>query len=155
MDVDDCRTGVRCALSLLPDLFRRVRDCRTLGPCRQHAGEGGGDDDLVRQTGMFPCFRQGRSTVFSLACSMPSMITRRVSAGSITSSIIAQPAARYGVIDFRMVSTSCARLASGLSDASTCLLKIMFTAPSGPITEISAKGQATIVSGSYPFPHIT
>ena len=32
---------------------------------------------------------------------------------------------------------------------------MMFTAPSGPITEISALGQATIRSGSYALPFIT
>ena len=32
---------------------------------------------------------------------------------------------------------------------------MMLTAPSAPITEISAPGQATIRSGSYAFPHIT
>ena len=42
----------------------------------------------------------------------------------------------------------CARVASGSDEASICLLKMMLTAPSGPITEISASGHATITSGS-------
>src|SRR5205823_3157497 len=99
-------------------------------------------------TGMLPCLRHGRSIFLSRACSMALTITRRVSAGSMTSSIIAQPAARYGLIWARIVSINCARVASGLSEASTCLLKMMLTAPSGPMTEISANGQATMVSGS-------
>ena len=39
------------------------------------------------------------------------------------------------------------RAAAGSSAASSCLLKMMLTAPSGPITEISARGQATSRSG--------
>src|SRR6202022_4855338 len=102
VDVPDRRTRGGRPLRLLADLFWGVWDGGTLGPRCQHAGEGGGDYDLVPQTGMFPCFRHGRPTVFSLACSSPRMMTRRVSAGSMTSSIIAQPAARYGLICARI-----------------------------------------------------
>src|SRR5205823_10373508 len=159
VDVHDRRARVGGTLRLLGDVDWGVRDRRTLVSRRQHPGQRGADDDRVARrgchTGMLPCLRQGLSTFLPRACSIPLMITRRVSDGSITSSIIAQPAARYGVICARIVSTSFARVASGSSDASTCLLKMMLTAPSGPMTEISANGHATIASGWYPLPHIT
>src|SRR3989442_511918 len=80
------------AKGLLGDLHRRVGDGRALLAGREHPGERGRDDRLA-QTGMFPCLRHGRSTFLSRACSRPRTITRLVSAGSMTSSIIAQPAA--------------------------------------------------------------
>ena len=94
MDVDDGRPGVGGALRLGGDLDRRVGDRRTLFAGRQHAGQGGGDNDRGCHTGMLPCLRHGRSIFLSRACSRPLTITRRVSAGSMTSSIIAHPAAR-------------------------------------------------------------
>ena len=45
------------------------------------------------QTGRTPCLRQGRCTVFVAETSRPRQIARRVSAGSITSSTCAWPAA--------------------------------------------------------------
>ncbi len=61
------------------------------GRARQGCGRGAGGG---LHTGMLPCLRHGRSTFLVRACSRPWTMTRRVSAGSITSSIIAQPAAR-------------------------------------------------------------
>ena len=98
VDVHDRRARVGGTLRLLGDLDGGVRDRRTLVSRRQHAGQRGADDDRVARrgchTGMLPCLRQGLSTFLPRACSIPLMITRRVSDGSITSSIIAQPAAR-------------------------------------------------------------
>ena len=94
VDVDDGGAGIGGPLRLLGYLDRRVWDRGALVARRQHAGQGGGDDDGSAHTGMFPCLRQGRSIFLSRACSMALTITRLVSAGSITSSIIAQAAAR-------------------------------------------------------------
>src|SRR5216683_621335 len=146
MDVHDRRACFGGALGLLGDLHWRVRDGGALLAGREHTRERGRDDGLA-QTGMFPCLRHGRSTFLSRACSRPRTITRRVSAGSMTSSIIAQPAAMYGLICARIASNIRERVSSGLSEASICLLKMMFTAPSGPMTEISANGHATSTSG--------
>ena len=76
------------------------------------------------------------------------MITRRVSAGSMMSSTIAHDAAMKGSMVWRTAAAYSARAADGSSDAAICLVKMMSTAPSGPMTEISAVGHATNVSGS-------
>jgi hypothetical protein len=76
------------------------------------------------------------------------MTVGRVSRGSITSSIMPFSAAMYTSMILRKSSISSARFASGSSAASTSLRKMISTAPSAPITEISALGQATIRSGS-------
>ena len=76
------------------------------------------------------------------------MMTLRVSAGSMMSSTIAQDAAMNGSMVSRTVPANAALAAAGSSAAAICLVKMMSTAPSGPITEISAVGHATSVSGS-------
>src|SRR5206468_9781802 len=134
VDVHDGRARLRRALRLRPDLLRRVGNRGALSASREHAGERRGDDRL-RHTGMLPCLRHGRSTFLPAACSSPCTMARRVSAGSITSSIIAHPAATYGLIWSRIARRYCARVSSGLAEDSICLLKMMLTAPSGPMTE--------------------
>src|SRR5207245_1487108 len=69
------------------------------------------------------------------------------SAGSTTCAIIAPLAARSVLSCARIASNIRERVSSWLSEASICLLKMMFTAPSGPMTEISANGHATSTSG--------
>ncbi len=49
---------------------------------------------------------------------------------------------------WRTASSIASRVASGSSEASIAERPMMLTAPSAPITEISAPGQATIRSGS-------
>jgi hypothetical protein len=67
------------------------------------------------------------------------------------------PAATYGEICSRiipiMLLRASSRSPSGI--ASICLRKMMLTAPSGPMTEISAVGHPTMRSGSYARPFIT
>ena len=58
------------------------------------------------------------------------------------------PAAKYTSMMPRKFAISSARLASGSSASWTSLRKMISTAPSAPITLISAVGQATIRSGS-------
>src|SRR5919201_4293326 len=73
------------------------------------------------QTGITPCFFQGRSIRLLWAISSPRMIRGRVSRGSMMSSTMSFPAAMYGsMIDLKL-STSSLRVASGSSAASICL----------------------------------
>src|SRR5207248_7435528 len=95
------------------------------------------------QSGIFPCFFGGflsrlfsrlRSAVISL---------RRVSRGWMTSSMNPRPAAIYGFANFaRNSATLSARTAAGSAAESSSRLYRMLTAPSGPITAISAVGHA-------------
>ena len=67
----------------------------------------------------------------------------RVSAGSITVSIVPCDAATYGLANFSVnSSTSCFFRASGSSEFGNYFLFIIFTAPSEPKTAICAVGQA-------------
>src|SRR5215831_805456 len=95
VNVDDGRTGLGSPASLLSNLGRSVGDRGTVLAAGQCPRERSRYDDamLAAHTGMFPCLRHGRSMRLSRACSRPLMTTFLVSEGSITSSIIAQPAA--------------------------------------------------------------
>src|SRR5262245_15590773 len=112
----------------------------------------GGDlrSDLVHgaersQTGRTPCLRHGRSTCLSRASCKPRQTAWRVSAGSITSSTSAWPAATYGSMFLRISSASSSRFCGRSSSGTSSRVRrwMMLTAPSGPMTAISAVGQAT------------
>src|SRR4051794_8366779 len=103
--------------------------------------------NLTGYTGSTPCLRSGRTTRLSALIRKPRAIAARVSAGSITSSSWAWPAAIYGSMLARISSASSSRLAArsvSSSITSSVLRWMMLTAPSGPITAISAVGHATM-----------
>src|SRR6478609_8751471 len=154
-----------------PALQHPRRGLRVLGDevalqCHQHGallleGQALGDVDLpsvvrfehavswllARYRGMLPCLRAG--TASRLVDSMRSalMSRGRVSAGSITSSMNPRSAAAYGVENFSRYSVmSSARRPAGSSDRSISFLNTMLTAPSAPITAISAVGHANDTS---------
>jgi hypothetical protein len=76
----------------------------------------------------------------------PRQIAALVSAGSMTSSMWACPAATYGSMLARSSSTMARRAAvrSSSGTAANSLRPMMLTMPSGPMTAISAVGQATM-----------
>src|ERR1700686_385946 len=73
----------------------RVGDGGALLTVGDDAGDGAGDDDGIvkTHTGTTPCRFQGRSTRLFSAISRPRQIVRRVSRGSMTSSMRSLPAA--------------------------------------------------------------
>src|SRR5262245_2193572 len=130
----------------LPDVRGDLRSDFGHGP-GSYARETAGTRRSAVQTGSTPCLRHGRSTRLPAVIRRPRAIAARVSAGSITSSSLAWPAAMYGSMLARISSASSSRRAvraSSSSIASSCLRWMMFTAPSGPMTAISAVGQATM-----------
>src|SRR5262249_56538928 len=122
---------------LVSNLGRSVGDRGTVLAAGQCPGERSRYDDamLAAHTGMFPCLRHGRSMRLPRACSRPLMTTFLVSAGSITSSIIAQPAAMLGVIVSRICLIRCARVAAGALAASVTFLVYLLSGPLGPLTQ--------------------
>src|SRR6266516_3719777 len=105
------------------------------------------EHDASSYSGMFPCLRAGTDSRF--VESMRSALISRglVSAGSITSSTKPRSAAAYGVENLSRYSRiSSARFCPGSSARSISLLNTMLTAPSAPITAISAVGHANETS---------
>jgi len=96
---------------------------------------------------MLPCFFGGfRSRLVSSAASAEISL-RRVIRGGITSSMNPRAAATYGLANFsRNSATSSARYAAGSAASSISRRYRTLTAPSGPITAISAVGQAKFTS---------
>src|SRR5262249_31698698 len=115
-------------LPLLRHHLPHVR--RDLGPDLRHRRR-----TLRDQTGRTPCLRQGRSTRFERDTCRPRQIARRVSAGAITSSRWAWPAAMYGAMFCRISSAGPSPLSVPPSPgaAPLPLPGVMFTAPARPL----------------------
>src|SRR5690606_9129364 len=111
-----------------------------------------GDQDLLEhgglrrlrvrgQSGMLPCFLGGFWSRFVASISSERMILARVSSGRITSSMYPSSAALKGLANFsRYSASSSTRRAAGSLASWSSLRNTMLTAPSGPITAISAVG---------------
>ncbi|BAA30389.1 113aa long hypothetical protein [Pyrococcus horikoshii OT3] len=94
-------------------------------------------------SGMFPCFFGGSLTLLFSKASRAMTIFALVSAGSMTSSMYPLAAATYGFANFSLYSCIfCLLNSSGFSAFAISFLNIIFAAPSGPITAISAVGHA-------------
>src|ERR1019366_8606480 len=69
-------------------------------------GDPGGDWGAGAHSGMFPCLRLGRSSRFDTSRARLLTSTRRVSAGSITSSTYPRSAAAYGLAYLSVYSST-------------------------------------------------
>src|SRR5256886_7155509 len=108
------------------------------------------------QSGMLPCFLGGRVSRFVRSTVNASITRGRVSAGSITSSRYPMRAAMYGFANRSRYSlTSSASRFAGALASSISFLKMIWTAPSVPITASSAEGQAQLKSPRMCFEHMT
>src|SRR5439155_5341460 len=97
------------------------------------------------QSGMLPCLRRGLVSRLPARERSAAMSFGRVSRGSITSSTYPRAAATYGFAKRSTYSpTSWLLRSSGSSALAISSRWMTFTAPSGPITAISADGQATL-----------
>src|SRR5262249_12709387 len=124
---------------------------------RQHDHHRGDGRKLFGcHSGELPCLRAGSCSRFvrSIASARASIL--RVSRGSMTSSTYPRSAAWYGLRNRSSYSTiNSARRASGSEAASISLRKMMLTAPSAPITAISADGHANAMSAPIDFEFMT
>src|SRR5256712_7062356 len=101
---------------------------------------------------MLPCFRGGRASLFVFTDSRYLINTSLVSEGSMTSSTYPLPAAMYGLLNFSRYSLTSFLFSATASFAlAISLRKIMLIAASGPITAISAEGQARFTSARICF----
>src|SRR2546425_4532742 len=97
------------------------------------------------QSGMLPCLRRGLVSRLPARERSAAISFRRVSRGSMTSSTYPRAAATYGFAKRSTYSpTSWLLRLSGSSALAISSRWMTFTAPSGPITAISADGQATL-----------
>src|SRR3990172_9695278 len=96
---------------------------------------------------MLPCFLGGLRSRFVASSSNAPTTRGRVSLGSMTSSTYPRLAAMYGFAN-RAVYSSVSRRRSEAGSAAAAISsrKMMLTAPSTPITAISALGQARLMS---------